>query len=88
MRSIKQNNIENRPYYFSVGMINIKYFDRNLLNIDKISFESTDTVIYKIRYIAMKSIDNENPRLIFDNVDGYIKESNGDKYLIFEILDF
>ena len=31
----------------------------------------------------MKSIDNEYPRLIFNNVDGDIIESNGDKYLIF-----
>ena len=64
-------------------MINIKNFDANLLNIGKISFKSTDTVIYSIRYITMKSIDNEYPRLIFNNVDGDIKGSNGDKYLIF-----
>ena len=64
-------------------MINIKNFDANLLNIGKISFKSTDTVIYSIRYITMKSIDNEYPCLIFNNVDGDIKGSNGDKYLIF-----
>ena len=30
------------------------------------------------------SIDSENPPyLIFNNVDGYIEESNGDKYFIF-----
>ena len=37
----------------------------------------------------MKSPDHENIDsetslyLIFDNVDGYIEESNGDKYLLF-----
>ena len=31
----------------------------------------------------MKSIDNKNPRLIFNNVNGYIKESNEYEYLIF-----
>ena len=41
-------------------MINTKNFDPNLLNIEKISFKSSDTVIYNIRY------------LIFNNVDGYI----------------
>ena len=41
-------------------MINIKNFDPNLLNIEKISFKSSDTVIYNIRY------------RIFNNVDGYI----------------
>ena len=66
-------------------MINIKNFDPNLLNIDKISFKSTDSVICNIRYFVMKSldhvnIDNENPPyLIFDNVYGYIEGSNGDK---------
>ena len=31
----------------------------------------------------MKSINNDNSRLIFNNVDGYIKGINGDEYLIF-----
>ena len=41
-------------------MINIKIFDQNLLNTDKISFKSTDAVIYNIRYITMKSLDHVN----------------------------
>ena len=70
-------------------MTNIKHFDPNLLNIDKISFKSTDAVIYNIGYILMRSldyanIDSENPHyLIFNNVDGYTEKSNGNKYLIF-----
>ena len=64
-------------------MINIKDFDPNLLYIDKISFKSTDAIICNIRYITIKSLDIENPHFIFNNVYGYIKESNGDKYLIF-----
>lgn len=41
----------------------------------------------------MKSPDHENIDseislyLIFDNVDGYIEESNGDKYLMFASTD-
>ena len=67
--------------------------DSNLLNIGKISFKSTDAVIYNIRYMTMENldyvnIDSENPYyLIFNNVDGYMKESNGDKYLIFASAD-
>ena len=57
MGSIKQINIEVCPYYFFDDMFNIKDFDPNLLRIDKISFKSTDTIIYNIRYIAMRSID-------------------------------
>ena len=89
----RQINTKYRPYYFFNGMINIKHFDPGLLDIDKISFKSTDAVIYKIRYVTMKSLDNENIDsanrlyLIFNNVDGYIEcnsieESNGDKFLI------
>ena len=85
--------MENRSYYFFNDMINIKNFDINLLNIDKISFKSNDAVIYNIRYITMKSLDHVNIDsknslyLIFDNVDGYIKEKNGNKYLIFASTD-
>ena len=74
-------------------MINFKNFDSNLLSIYKISFKSTDAVIYNIRYITAKSldhvnIDEENPLyLVFNNIDGYIEESNEDKYLIFASTD-
>ena len=37
MRRIKQINIENHPYYFFNDLINIKSFDPNLLDIDKVS---------------------------------------------------
>ena len=61
--------------------------------MDKISFKSSDAVIYNIKYITMKSlnyvnIDSENPPyLIFNNVDGYLEESNGGKYLDFASTD-
>ena len=56
--------------------------------IDKISFKSADAVINKIKYIIVKSLNHVNidsknhPYLVFNNVDGYIKDSNGDKYLV------
>ena len=74
-------------------MINIKNFDPNLLNIDKIPFKSTNIDIYHIEYITMKildhvNIDSQNPLyLIFKNVDGYTEESNRDKYLMFASTD-
>ena len=83
MITFKQINIENRSYYFFNDMINIKNFDSNLLSIDKISFKSIDAVIHNIRYITLKSLNHVNidskkpPYLIFNNVDGYIEESNG-----------
>ena len=57
------------------------------------SFKSTDAFIYNVRHITMKSldhvnIDSESPLyLIFNNVDEYIQESNGDKYLAFTFTE-
>ena len=74
-------------------MISVKKFDPSFLNISKISFKSIDAVIYSIRYITMKSLDHVNIDsansicLVFNNVDGYIEESNGNKYLIFASTD-
>ena len=89
MKTLRQTNIKNRPHYFFNDMINIKYFYPSLLGIDKVSFKSTDDVIYHIDYITMKSLDSANfLYLIFNNVDGYItEESNEDKYLIFASTD-
>ena len=75
---MKKFNMENRPYYILNYIINIKSFDPNLLSINKISSKTTDTVIYSIKYITMKSLDNENIDsenslcIIVNNVDGYI----------------
>ena len=77
MRTLRQVNIKN-------SMLNIKNFDPSLLSIDKISFESTDSVIYDIEYTTMKSLDNANSLyLTFNNVDVYIEENNEKKYLTF-----
>ena len=68
-------------------MINIKTFDPNLLNIGKILFKTANAVIYDIRYITINT-DNENPLyLLFNDADGYIKESHGSKCLIFASTD-
>ena len=72
----------------SIKEINIKNFDPNLLNIDKSSFKSTNLDIYHIEHIIMKNFDNQNPLyLIFNDVNWYIKGSNGNKYFIFASTD-
>ena len=89
MRSIKLINIESSQYYIFNDMINIKNFDSHLLSLEKISFKNIDAVTYRIKYITMKSLDHVNIDsakslyLVFNNVDGYIEENNGNKYLIF-----
>ena len=66
-------------------MINIKNFDPSSLRTDKISFKSTDDVIYDIDYITMKSVYSENIDsanslyLIFYNVDEYIEYNSTEK---------
>ena len=73
-------------------MINIKDLDSNLLKIDKNSCKNIG--IYYIGYITIKSfsdyesINSVNPLyLIIGNVDGYIEENNGNKYLTFASTD-
>ena len=48
MVTLRQINIKYRPYYFFNDMINIKHFGPSLLNIDKISFKSTNAFICNI----------------------------------------
>ena len=72
-------------------MINIKNFDPNLLEIDKKSYRNID--IHYIGYITMKDseyvkINSVNPLyLIINEVDGYIKEENGNTYLTLVFTD-
>ena len=88
MENIKQINIKNRTYYFFNDMNNSKNFDTSLLKIDKKSYKNIG--IYYIGYMTMKSInDYENINsvnplyLIIGEVDGYIEENNGNRYLTF-----
>ena len=79
---VKDREIEkNRTYFIFNDIINIKIFDSNNINIDKRSF------IYYIGYATMKDskyvkVYGVNPLyLIFNKVNGYFKEINGNKYL-------
>ena len=73
-------------------MINIEVFDSNLLKIDKKSYKTV--TIYNIGYITTKKIDDYesiysvNPLyLIIGEVDGFIEEKTGSKYLVFDSTD-
>ena len=89
MGKVKQIEIKNRIYYFYNEMINLKNFDSNLLKIDKKHCKGIN--IYYIGYITIKKIcDCENIHsvnplyLLVNHASGYIKEENGNKYLIFD----
>ena len=70
-------------------MINIKYFDPNLLKLDKKS--SKNIAIYYIGYITKKDeyrINSVNPLyLTVGEIDGFIEEKEGSKYLNIALTD-
>ena len=56
---------------FFYDMIDIKNLDLNLLDILKLSSETTDEIIYDIKYYDIEGHNSENLfYLIFNNVDG------------------
>ena len=70
-------------------MINIKFFDTNLLKIDKKPYKSID-----IYYITIKNVDDyENIYsvnllyLIIGELDGCIEEKSGSKYFVFDSME-
>ena len=89
--SIKEIYIKNRTYYFFDYTIKIKDFDPDLLKIDKRSYNNID--VYYSGYITKKDFDyvkinSANPLyLIIDEVDGYIEEKNGNKFLLLVSTD-
>ena len=67
---------------FFTDMINIKVFDSNFPKIDKKLYQSID--IYYIGYITIKKISLNHLYLIIGEVDGFIEEKMGGKYLVFD----
>ena len=69
----------------------LKTFDSDLLKPNKKSYKKI--AIYYIGYITIKDsdylkINSINPLyLIFDDVNGYFEEKNGNKYLILDSKD-
>ena len=94
-----QMKIKNRPdYLFNENLINIKDFDSNLLEINKLSSQGVFSLnIYYIKYISTKSpyrvsidrtdSDEDYLYLFLDDVDGYIEGNDEIKYLVFTPTD-
>ena len=92
MGEVKQINIKNRTYYFYNDMINLKYFQPNLLKIDRKSYKNIG--IYNIGYITIKKVDDYESiysvnllYLLVNHANGYIEAKNVNKYLIFFTTD-
>ena len=83
---VKDLEIKNRRCYFFNDMINIKIFDLNNIKLDEKSYKNI--FIYHIGYVTIKDskcikVDSVNTLyLIFNKVNGYFEEINGNKYLM------
>ena len=80
------------PIFFYTDVINLKDFDSNLLKIDKKHCKGIN--IYDIGHITIKKIDeyesiySVNPLYLrINHAGGYIEETNGNKYLIFDSVE-
>ena len=82
---VKDIDIKKHTYYFFNDIIDIKSFDPNNIKIDEKSYKNIP--IYCIGYVTIKDstyvkIASANPLyFIFDKVNGYFEEINGNKYL-------
>ena len=72
-------------YYFFNEFINLKNFDLSNIKIDQKSYKNI--LIYYVEYLMINDskyveTNNVNPLyLIFQKVNGYFEEINGNKYL-------
>ena len=85
----KELDIRNRSHYFWNDLVNIKYFDAKLLKLDKKL--SMYISIYYTGYVTEKPEYNINSvnllYLLIDEVDGFIEEKEGNKYLNIALTD-
>ena len=83
---VKYISIKNHPNYFFDDIINIKNFDPNNIKMDEKSYKNI--LIYNIAYVTTKDlkymkINSVNLlHLIFNKVNEYFEEINGNKYLM------
>ena len=76
MGKVKQINIKNRTYYFYNDIIDLKYFEPNLLEIDKKLYKNID--VYYIGYIPVKKTDDYES--IYSVNSLYLRINHGSGY--------
>ena len=83
--TVKDMSIENHTYYFFDDIINIKDFDPKNIKIDEKSYKNIP--FYYIAYVTIKDSKYVKTNsvnhlyLMLNNLNGYFKEINGNKYL-------
>ena len=91
MSRVKEINVKNRTNYFFDDTIIIKYLEPNKIKISEMSYKNI--LICYIGYMTFKDlsyvkINSGNP--LYPNIDqinGFIEESNGDRYLTLVATD-
>ena len=82
---VKDISMKSHIYYFFDDIINIKEFDPNNIKLRENSYKNI--LIYYIAYVTIKDskyvkINSVNPLyLMFNKMNGYFEEINGNKYL-------
>ena len=75
---LKKVGIKNHTCYYFDDIIKIENFDFNNVSLVEKSFENN--FIYDVLYKTL--IGTKLLRIMFDKVDGFIRDYNGIKYLI------
>ena len=80
--------IKSRTYYFYNDLINIKDFDARLLKLDKNINGSKFITLFMSQKKPDWNVNSVNPRyLMINRTDGFIEETEGNKYLNMAITD-
>ena len=84
MCQIKETNIKNRTHYFFNYIISVKNFDLIQIKRDKNHYKNIDICYFgfittkNFSYIKFNSANSSS--FVIDKTDGYMYESNGNKY--------
>ena len=65
MKTIKELNIQSKPAYFLMNMININHFDPELLSIDDFTIFKDGSIMFSIVYCE----ENNTPHIVFNNIE-------------------
>ena len=83
MNSAKESDVKNWTYNFFDDIINIRNLDLNKIKIDEKSYKNI--LIYCVGYMTPNSV--KPLWLIINKINGYIEESNRNKYLALARVD-
>ena len=75
---LKEINIKNRTCYYFDDIIKIEDFDLDSISIGEKSYKNI--LVYNISYETL--IDAKPLRIRFDKIDGFMRVTDGSRYLV------